>query len=181
MFKPGMTNTYYTVRRRVEHVGTLFERYPGVHRNGAWGCTLDVSAGNESFPLKPSNIIQLNCLFNRAQTGKILPLQPWLWHILCYQNANTSSFRYLIWIGADQEKTFGPTIAGLIRSLGPERVTLWDSKQRGKVKYMFLCVKLTFISMKAGVLILWNLSAKYLNRGGLKLFLLLLIIKEIRR
>jgi len=40
--------------------------------------------------------------------------------------------RYLIWIGSDQEKTFGPTISGLIhRNLGPERVTLWDSKQRG--------------------------------------------------
>lgn len=39
---------------------------------------------------------------------------------------------YLIWIGSDQEKTFGPTISGLIhRNLGPERVTLWDSKKRG--------------------------------------------------
>ncbi|KAF8233328.1 hypothetical protein L208DRAFT_899095 [Tricholoma matsutake] len=39
---------------------------------------------------------------------------------------------YLIWIGSDQEKTFGPTISGLIhKNLGPERVTLWDSKQRG--------------------------------------------------
>ncbi|KAG6879909.1 hypothetical protein C0992_009573 [Termitomyces sp. T32_za158] len=39
---------------------------------------------------------------------------------------------YLIWIGSDQEKTFGPTISGLIHNnLGPERVTLWDSKQRG--------------------------------------------------
>ncbi|KAJ7219073.1 hypothetical protein GGX14DRAFT_589811 [Mycena pura] len=34
--------------------------------------------------------------------------------------------------GSDQEKTFGPTISGLIhRHMGPERVTLWDSKQRG--------------------------------------------------
>lgn len=40
--------------------------------------------------------------------------------------------RYLIWIGSDQEKTFGPTISGLIHNnLGPERVTLWDSKKRG--------------------------------------------------
>ena len=42
--------------------------------------------------------------------------------------------RYLIWIGSDQEKTFGPTISGLIhRNLGPERLTLWDSKKRGMV------------------------------------------------
>lgn len=43
-----------------------------------------------------------------------------------------SPYWYLIWIGSDQEKTFGPTISGLIhRHMGPERVTLWDSKQRG--------------------------------------------------
>jgi hypothetical protein len=40
--------------------------------------------------------------------------------------------RFLIWIGSDQEKTFGPTIAGLIRDhVEPERMILWDSKQRG--------------------------------------------------
>ncbi|KAF5383475.1 hypothetical protein D9757_006122 [Collybiopsis confluens] len=38
---------------------------------------------------------------------------------------------YLIWIGSDQEKTFGPTIAGLIHNNLKGRVTLWDSKQRG--------------------------------------------------
>ena len=38
----------------------------------------------------------------------------------------------MIWIGSDQEKTFGPTISGLIYNhLGPERVLLWDSKARG--------------------------------------------------
>ncbi|KAJ6455800.1 hypothetical protein C8R45DRAFT_588436 [Mycena sanguinolenta] len=62
-----------------------------------------------------------------------------------------SPYWYLIWIGeisiqsresapylidfaqgSDQEKTFGPTISGLIhRHMGPERVTLWDSKKRG--------------------------------------------------
>lgn len=39
---------------------------------------------------------------------------------------------YLIWIGSDQEKTFGPTISNLInRHLGKERCCLWDSKARG--------------------------------------------------
>ncbi|KAH9951391.1 hypothetical protein B0H21DRAFT_279774 [Amylocystis lapponica] len=43
-----------------------------------------------------------------------------------------SPYWYLIWIGSDQEKTFGPTISGLIhRNLGPERYLLWDSKVRG--------------------------------------------------
>ncbi|KAF7791249.1 hypothetical protein EIP86_002263 [Pleurotus ostreatoroseus] len=40
--------------------------------------------------------------------------------------------RFLIWIGSDQEKTFGPTISSLIhRHIEPERLLLWDSKQRG--------------------------------------------------
>lgn len=35
-------------------------------------------------------------------------------------------------LGSDQEKTFGPTISGLIhRHVGPERLLLWDSKVRG--------------------------------------------------
>ena len=34
--------------------------------------------------------------------------------------------------GSDQEKTFGPTISGLIhRYIEPERLLLWDSKVRG--------------------------------------------------
>ncbi|KAH8107206.1 hypothetical protein BXZ70DRAFT_885318 [Cristinia sonorae] len=43
-----------------------------------------------------------------------------------------SPYWYLIWIGSDQEKTFGPTISGLIhRYVEPERLLLWDSKLRG--------------------------------------------------
>lgn len=43
-----------------------------------------------------------------------------------------SPYWYLIWIGSDQEKTFGPTISGLInRNIEPERYLLWDSKVRG--------------------------------------------------
>ncbi|KAF9268705.1 hypothetical protein L218DRAFT_994533 [Marasmius fiardii PR-910] len=45
----------------------------------------------------------------------------------CLQSPNW----YLIWIGSDQEKTFGPTISGLIHNNLQGRVTLWDSKQRG--------------------------------------------------
>ncbi|RDB24296.1 hypothetical protein Hypma_008792 [Hypsizygus marmoreus] len=46
----------------------------------------------------------------------------------CLQSPNW----FLIWIGSDQEKTFGPTISGLIhKHLGPERLILWDSKLRG--------------------------------------------------
>ncbi|KAF5357357.1 hypothetical protein D9758_005881 [Tetrapyrgos nigripes] len=41
----------------------------------------------------------------------------------CLQSPNW----FLIWIGSDQEKTFGPTISGLIhRHVGPERLILWD-------------------------------------------------------
>ncbi|KAF1843597.1 uncharacterized protein K460DRAFT_288688 [Cucurbitaria berberidis CBS 394.84] len=46
----------------------------------------------------------------------------------CIQSPNW----FLIWIGSDQEKTFGPTITGLIRKhIEPERMILWDSKKRG--------------------------------------------------
>ncbi|KAG2367607.1 hypothetical protein BDR07DRAFT_1326360 [Suillus spraguei] len=46
----------------------------------------------------------------------------------CIQSPNW----YLIWIASDQEKTFGPTISGLIhKHIGPERLLLWDSKARG--------------------------------------------------
>ncbi|KAN0089745.1 hypothetical protein V8E51_020005 [Hyaloscypha variabilis] len=46
----------------------------------------------------------------------------------CIQSPNW----FLIWIGSDQEKTFGPTIAGLIhKHIEPERMILWDSKKQG--------------------------------------------------
>ncbi|KAF9073580.1 hypothetical protein BDP27DRAFT_1215721 [Rhodocollybia butyracea] len=38
---------------------------------------------------------------------------------------------YLIWIGSDQEKTFGSTISGLIHNNLEGRVTLWDSRKQG--------------------------------------------------
>ncbi|KAJ4355466.1 uncharacterized protein N0V89_003482 [Didymosphaeria variabile] len=46
----------------------------------------------------------------------------------CIQSPNW----FLIWIGSDQERTFGPTITGLIHNnIPPERMILWDSKKRG--------------------------------------------------
>ncbi|KAH6974959.1 hypothetical protein BKA56DRAFT_675025 [Ilyonectria sp. MPI-CAGE-AT-0026] len=46
----------------------------------------------------------------------------------CIQSPNW----FFIWIGSDQEKTFGPTITGLIhKHIEPERMILWDSKKRG--------------------------------------------------
>ena len=42
------------------------------------------------------------------------------------------STRFLIWIGSDQEKTFGSTVTNLIyKNIPPERMILWDSKKRG--------------------------------------------------
>ncbi|THH33074.1 hypothetical protein EUX98_g1158 [Antrodiella citrinella] len=60
--------------------------------------------------------------------------------------------RYLIWIGSDQEKTFGPTISGLIhRHIGPERMCLWDSKARGGRPDVMKLVKETYYSWGAEV------------------------------
>jgi hypothetical protein len=68
-------------------------------------------------------------LLNRVLIGELI--SP-CFDSLCYKSNLVAMGRYLIWIGSDQEKTFGPTIAGLIHNnLGPERVTLWDSKKRG--------------------------------------------------
>ncbi|CAL3968126.1 unnamed protein product [Diplocarpon coronariae] len=47
----------------------------------------------------------------------------------CIQDPNW----FLIWIGSNQEKTFGPTISALIHNnIEPERMILWDSKERGR-------------------------------------------------
>jgi hypothetical protein len=46
----------------------------------------------------------------------------------CIQSPNW----FLIWIGSDQERTFGSTVTGLIhKHIEPERMILWDSKKRG--------------------------------------------------
>ncbi|TFK44880.1 hypothetical protein BDQ12DRAFT_40544 [Crucibulum laeve] len=59
---------------------------------------------------------------------------------------------YLIWIGSDQEKTFGPTISSLIhRHLGPERVTLWDSRKRGGRPDTMKLIKEAYLSWGAEV------------------------------
>lgn len=62
----------------------------------------------------------------------------------------TSLCRFLIWIGSDQEKTFGPTITGLIKKhIEPERMILWDSKQRGRRPDTVELLKSTWESWKA--------------------------------
>ncbi|KAF8478297.1 hypothetical protein JB92DRAFT_3086022 [Gautieria morchelliformis] len=66
----------------------------------------------------------------------------------CIQSPNW----YLIWVGSDQEKTFGPTISGLIhRHMGPERLCLWDSKKRGGRPDVVKLVKEAYFSWKAEV------------------------------
>lgn len=48
------------------------------------------------------------------------------WHCTAFVKLTHSSQ------GSEQEKTFGPTISGLIhKHIGPERLLLWDSKARG--------------------------------------------------
>jgi hypothetical protein len=46
----------------------------------------------------------------------------------CIQSPNW----FLIWIGSNQEETFGPTVSRLIHdNVEPERMILWDTKKRG--------------------------------------------------
>ncbi|KAJ3800266.1 hypothetical protein GGU11DRAFT_420108 [Lentinula aff. detonsa] len=65
----------------------------------------------------------------------------------CLQSPNW----YLIWIGSDQEKTFGPTIAGLIHNNLEGRVTLWDSKQRGGRPDTMKLIKEVYASWNAEI------------------------------
>ncbi|OBT66836.1 hypothetical protein VE03_04059 [Pseudogymnoascus sp. 23342-1-I1] len=60
---------------------------------------------------------------------------------------------FLIWIGSDQEKTFGPTITGLIRKhIEPERMILWDSKKQGGRPDAMELLKATWTSFGAEVI-----------------------------
>lgn len=58
--------------------------------------------------------------------------------------------------GSDQERTFGSTISGLIhKHVPPERLLLWDSKQRGGRPDLMNLIKETYSSFGAeGVRIL---------------------------
>jgi hypothetical protein len=52
-------------------------------------------------------------------------------HLFGHSLSRTGSLldRFLIWIGLDQEETFGPTISGLItQHMEPRSYILWDSK-----------------------------------------------------
>lgn len=67
----------------------------------------------------------------------------------CIQSENW----FLIWIGSDQEKTFGPTIAGLIyNNIPPERMILWDTKKRGGRPDTMQLLKDTWASFQAEVI-----------------------------
>ncbi|KAJ7699633.1 hypothetical protein B0H17DRAFT_1196245 [Mycena rosella] len=68
---------------------------------------------------------------------------------------------YLIWIGSDQAKTFGPTISSLIRNnLPPEQYTLWDSKERGGRPDVMKLIKEVYSSWGAEVVFITS------NLGG---------------
>ena len=63
----------------------------------------------------------------------------------CVQKMATEEKCSWFHLGSDQEKTFGPTIAGLIHQhIGPERLLLWDSKLRGGRPDLLKIVKETY-------------------------------------
>ncbi|KAJ7846257.1 hypothetical protein B0H14DRAFT_3086316 [Mycena olivaceomarginata] len=68
---------------------------------------------------------------------------------------------YLIWIGSDQAKTFGPTISALIHNnLPPTQYTLWDSKERGCRPDIMKLIKEIYVSWGAEVVFITS------NMGG---------------
>ncbi|KAI0002181.1 hypothetical protein BJV74DRAFT_817529 [Russula compacta] len=75
----------------------------------------------------------------------------------CIQNPDW----YLIWIGSEQAKTFGPTISGLIRRhIGRERITIWDSNYQGGRPDTMKIVKEVYASWQAEVVFITS------NRQG---------------
>ncbi|KAJ7077609.1 hypothetical protein C8R44DRAFT_896208 [Mycena epipterygia] len=65
----------------------------------------------------------------------------------CLQSQNW----YLIWIGSDQEKTFGPTISALIHeNLRPDQYTLWDIMKLIKEVYASWDAEVVFITSNLG-------------------------------
>ena len=67
----------------------------------------------------------------------------------CIQSPNW----FLIWIGSDQERTFGPTVSALIHNnIEPERMILWDSKKRGGRPDTMKLLKETWVSWRAEVI-----------------------------
>ena len=67
----------------------------------------------------------------------------------CIQSPNW----FFIWIGSDQEKTFGPTISALIHNnIPPERRILWDSKKEGGRPDAVRLLKETWASFGAEVI-----------------------------
>ncbi|KAM0186595.1 hypothetical protein ACHAPI_011619 [Fusarium lateritium] len=66
----------------------------------------------------------------------------------CIQSPNW----FLIWIGSDQDKTFGPVISDLIHKyIEPERMILWDTKKRGGRPNTIKLLKETYIDFRAEV------------------------------
>ncbi|KAJ7076832.1 hypothetical protein B0H15DRAFT_790089 [Mycena belliarum] len=75
----------------------------------------------------------------------------------CLQNPNW----YLIWMGSDQAKTFGPTISALIHdNLSPDQYTLWDSKERGGRPDVMQLIKEVYVKWGAEVVFITS------NLGG---------------
>lgn len=100
-----------------------------MYRYRSWGLSVNVSTG-KFFCFRSIILTYQQPTVHRVLTGDS-------WLTYCSYVLSDSS-RYLIWIGSDQEKTFGPTISSLIkRNLGPERMTLWDSKKRGMIDKLF--------------------------------------------
>ncbi|KAJ7188638.1 hypothetical protein C8R46DRAFT_1205784 [Mycena filopes] len=75
----------------------------------------------------------------------------------CLQSPNW----YLIWMGSDQAKTFGPTISALIHdNLPPTQYTLWDSKERGGRPDVMKLIREIYTSWGAEVVFITS------NMGG---------------
>ncbi|KAF5665584.1 non-ribosomal peptide synthetase [Fusarium heterosporum] len=75
----------------------------------------------------------------------------------CIQSPNW----FLIWIGSNQDKTFGPTITDLIhKHIAPKRMILWDTKKEGRRPDTMHLLKETWRQFEAEVIFITS------NRQG---------------
>ena len=124
------TDKYFTQFAGVSNSSTLYKRGIRVCTGTGLGASLSTCLQESFYQVSDRSYLPA---VNRSQSPD------WWFMATTYcSHVLSECSRYLIWIGSDQEKTFGPTISSLIkRNLGPERMTLWDSKKRGMINEWF--------------------------------------------
>ena len=130
----GHTVIPFLVRGSIEHFHTLQTWRSDMHGHRNWCRTVHLHPISRLVRTIPVHYIRIRDLTDRMMHRYLI------WIGESSVDTNNRRFahglvclpRLSAYPGSDQEKTFGPTISGLIhRHIGPERLLLWDSKLLG--------------------------------------------------